>query len=245
MAEKVPSDQYVLLVDPLGFTEAVKTSSGGRMNALIELMRWISTARPEFGVRVAPDGNFITPDISTFSDLAVISFPATPPLDLPPDEAEIALGLWPGEVLRHMAELVARITLRSLPLGLVVRGGLCRGELLHTADLVFGPAFIEAYRLERKVAVLPRIAVCKTVYGTDRSLFADLLRDDAGDEVNYLDYMPALSVQLGARLDHAAWRASRLDEMDSYVAQFALPQPGIAVKWAWYRQYFERGTSGI
>ena len=153
---EVPSDQYVLLVDPLGFTEAVKTSSGERMNALIELMRWISTARPEFGVRVAPDGNFITPDISTFSDLAVISFPATPPLDLPPDEAEIALGLWPGEVLRHMAELVARITIRSLPLGLVVRGGLCRGELLHTADLVFGPAFIEAYRLERKVAVLPR-----------------------------------------------------------------------------------------
>jgi hypothetical protein len=86
LAEKVPSDQYVLLVDPLGSTEAVKTSSGGRMNALIELMHWTTTARPEFGVRVAPDGNCITPDISTFSDLAVISFPVTPPLDLPPDQ---------------------------------------------------------------------------------------------------------------------------------------------------------------
>ena len=155
-------------------------------------------------------------------DLAVISFPVTPPLDLPLAEAEIALGLWPREVLRHMAQRRPHHS----PLAAAwsrLRGGLCRGELLHTADLVFGPAFIEAYRLERKVAVLPRIAVSKTAYGTDRSLFArsffamtPVTRSTTSITCQHFPCS-------GARLITSA-RASRLDEMDN-AAEFALSQP--------------------
>lgn len=44
---------------------------------------------------------------------------------------------------------------------ILVRGGIARGLLIHDAELVVGPAMIEAYRLESEEAKYPRIIIAE------------------------------------------------------------------------------------
>lgn len=49
-------------------------------------------------------------------------------------------------------------------LGFFVRGGICHGNLYHKQEIVFGPAFIEAYEIEQKRAEYYRVFInTKTV----------------------------------------------------------------------------------
>lgn len=244
-----PTDQYILVADLLGFSDAVKEWSGGQRDLLIDMMRWISTARASFGIRTLDDrgspGLYITPQISTFSDLIAVSFPVEPPLTLAPSDAAVALAAWPSEVLRHMAKLCAEISMRSLRLGLALRGGLCRGELLHSTDIILGPAFIKAYDYERCIAKVPRIAVCPDVYGDNTALFPDPLRTDGGGDVADLDFMPELAALLNNRGDRHGWRASRLQQMEDDIARYSKTNSRIANKWRWFRTRFEQGTLGL
>lgn len=41
----------------------------------------------------------------------------------------------------------------------IFRGGITYGKIFHNNEFIFGPAMIEAYRLESKVAVVPRIII--------------------------------------------------------------------------------------
>jgi hypothetical protein len=49
------------------------------------------------------------------------------------------------------------LTSNLIGFGFLIRGGVTRGKLFHDGGLVFGPALIEAYELERKVASTPRV----------------------------------------------------------------------------------------
>jgi hypothetical protein len=46
----------------------------------------------------------------------------------------------------------------------LIRGGICKGELYHDGSVIFGPAFIEAYRLESTVANFPRVVLGADAY---------------------------------------------------------------------------------
>ncbi|MDH5763787.1 MAG: hypothetical protein OEZ51_12445 [Nitrospinota bacterium] len=52
---------------------------------------------------------------------------------------------------------ILALTSNLINFGFLLRGGVTRGELFHDSGLVFGPALIEAYKLEDKVAVTPRV----------------------------------------------------------------------------------------
>lgn len=77
----------------------------------------------------------------TFSDNVVRSSPAD----------------WAGLV--SVSFSVITLALRLLARGVFVRGGLTLGRLHHDESMVFGPALIEAYRIEQGVARVPRVAV--------------------------------------------------------------------------------------
>lgn len=57
------------------------------------------------------------------------------------------------------AEELSRMLLRS---GYFARGAITKGSLYHDGNMVFGPAFLEAYRLETEVAKFPRIMIQRT-----------------------------------------------------------------------------------
>ncbi len=47
--------------------------------------------------------------------------------------------------------------------GILVRGSVVRGKLIHEPEKVFGPALVEAYVLESKAALYPRIILDRDI----------------------------------------------------------------------------------
>jgi hypothetical protein len=66
--------------------------------------------------------------------------------------------------LAVLVDAIGRLVLGALEEGYFMRGGLCRGLLYHDNEMVFGEAFIKAYRLESSVARYPRVMITKQVY---------------------------------------------------------------------------------
>ena len=64
------------------------------------------------------------------------------------------------------------LSLRLSLSGYFARGGIAKGRLYHDHTMVFGPALVEAYRLERDVAKFPRILIPRTV-ASDGALYAE------------------------------------------------------------------------
>jgi hypothetical protein len=76
--------------------------------------------------------------VTIFSDSIVISVRADEPSEL----------FWTILEIKHLImALVGQ--------GILVRGALVRGRLLHNEKRVFGPALVEAYLLESKAALYP------------------------------------------------------------------------------------------
>lgn len=63
-----------------------------------------------------------------------------------------------------MIEFIAKLMRASFELGFILRGGITLGPLIHEeGGPLFGPAFVEAYALESKMAIWPRILVEQAV----------------------------------------------------------------------------------
>lgn len=109
-----------------------------------------------------------------FSDTLVVAAPA--------DDPAVAVDV----LVRDAAELQRALTLR----GFFVRGGLSLG-LFHMGEgLIFGPALVEAYELECRHAVHPRIVLSKEAeLALPRSATRVMRDGDGRTFVNYLDQL--------------------------------------------------------
>lgn len=65
--------------------------------------------------------------------------------------------------LLYLIDHIERIAFSFLKIGFLCRGGVAKGSLIHEENMVFGPAMIEAYKLESKEAICPRIILSKDV----------------------------------------------------------------------------------
>jgi len=84
--------------------------------------------------------------ITTFSDCLVISFKA----------------IEKSEVFHTLLEIKWMI-MRLIYRGILCRGAITYGKLIHTDEVLFGPALTEAYILETKVALYPRVILHKDI----------------------------------------------------------------------------------
>lgn len=113
-----------------------------------------------------------------FSDTLVVAVPIVRETD---DTTEV------GNLMRHATWLQSAL----LAEGFFVRGGLTLGSLHVSDHALFGPALIEAYDLESRVAVHPRIVLSRAAAESQRGT-ADasmLLCDDDGQ--TFIDYLGA------------------------------------------------------
>jgi hypothetical protein len=56
-------------------------------------------------------------------------------------------------------EILKRIQIKLIGYEILLRGGIVVGKLLHENNIMFGPAFNQAYDLESKSALYPRIVI--------------------------------------------------------------------------------------
>ncbi len=90
-------------------------------------------------------------DIAAFSDHIVISFPYNP-------EDNLIL-----KKLGHLKMLIADLCIKAFECGIVLRGAITKGELYHKGGVVSGRALVEAYEMEEKCAIYPRVILSDSI----------------------------------------------------------------------------------
>jgi hypothetical protein len=143
LGEDMPfEDRYVGFIDILGFRELV-TQAANAPSAFDSLQRTLKTIaefRPDLS---GEDEDFRA---TSFSDCIGVSARTTD------------AGLW-GVIL-----FCNSLQFNLWANGILFRGAVTKGALYHDADVIFGPAFIEAYELETRTAIHPRIMLTPAVY---------------------------------------------------------------------------------
>jgi hypothetical protein len=142
------SERYCAFIDILGFSGLINDLDAGKVS-VDEIYRVLSAVHsPQKAVRSEADLRH-----QSISDAITLS------------AAPNAAGF---DAICSAAGELSRRLLRS---GYFARGGLTKGRLYHDHNTVFGPALIEAYRLESQVAKYPRILIPRSVVA-DRDLYA-------------------------------------------------------------------------
>jgi hypothetical protein len=230
------TNHEVLFLDFLGFAASVQNWDDEQMGRLIEILLAISNAQSAFDVRgeVQSDGGYkisSRPEITTFSDHIVVSYPdiAKPP-EMPDEIWHVISDGWAGMVREQMQRITAQVAYAALEIGLLVRGGLSRGKLYHGSRVVVGEAMVEAHRIESKVADVARVVVSPTIGDHDR-LFTDT------DGERCLDYMTELMLLVQDRHgDARVWAIDTLAQIGATITD--LERKGLtkeATKWIYFR----------
>jgi hypothetical protein len=145
------SERYVAFIDILGFSHIVRESVNHPWQAeqLVAILEGISgRATPLESDKLFGD-DFRA---QSFSDCIVLSERAT------------NIGL------EHLLFAVSQLALDLLASGILTRGAIAKGRLHHTAKIVFGPALVEAYRIESAIAVFPRILIDRDAHRDFKSM---------------------------------------------------------------------------
>ena len=187
-------EQFTAFIDFLGFSEVSKKADDTSRLKVLDLLRSLSALRSEFTIQSAPiqDGGTshqIRPAISTFSDHIVISYPlARIAHDLGPSSNEGSVAFF---ILSGFNRLLRIIAAAALRLGFLIRGGATIGKLYHSQGVVFGEAMIEAFEIESRVAVYPRVVLSQRI--TSRQTWAAYNEIIVGnDGLHHLDYFTLL-----------------------------------------------------
>jgi hypothetical protein len=139
--------RIVAFIDILGFAEKIKlTVSETKPAEAQEMLKSLSDALQllQHGILQSIDDKElpIGTKASMFSDTIVVSVP----------KAESAGVL-------HLFELLKELQIKLIFKNILLRGGVVHGQLIHTESLILGPALVEAYNLESKSALYPRIVI--------------------------------------------------------------------------------------
>lgn len=118
-------------------------------SALAWMLKVRSTAtRVQAAYRRAPfSGAYVLQEVAQFSDTIVMS--CSPTKDAV------------GHLLYIAQQFCNRLLLSPSPQ--FTRGAIVVGDLYHRGNVIFGPALIEAYRLESQVAKHPRVLIAPSV----------------------------------------------------------------------------------
>lgn len=177
-------DQRIIAsIDILGFSEFIDKSTQNEncFNKLKNTFKYLLELKND-----NDHGTFSQKDIdkqvTIFSDSIVISYPA----DLK------------GSTF-YMLQDITHIQLDMMNRGILIRGGVTVGKLIHDDNIVYGPAMVEAHLLESKEAIYPRVLVSKEVLDNgvenafnnpeeEKKHINSLLREDT-DGQNFIDFL--------------------------------------------------------
>jgi hypothetical protein len=142
-----------VFMDVLGFKDLQKHSFTTDDAALAEFKRFYGVIRSELEsmnqLRACLGTDQPLWELKAFTDNIALGFPIRGHVE---QHAESEIG--------RAASSIAGYQLAMAREGYFVRGGLSVGDLFMDEYLAYGPAFLEAYRVESEIARDPRIVVC-------------------------------------------------------------------------------------
>lgn len=218
-------ERIVAFVDILGFSDMISRSENN-----VEIYEKINQALKTIQ-NVKKHSENTSAKITTFSDNIVISYPADG-----------------KDSLYYILIDLIHLQLELLQLGVLVRGGIAKGKVRHTKEMVFGPAMVAAYELESKYAVYPRIIVeketvdwekdnyRKQLYGAsyDISDLDSLIERDKYNDIYYIDILKQRQ-----ELDYLEDYISLLYNLRNVIVDgLNSHKKEVRVKYIWLKNYF-------
>jgi hypothetical protein len=240
-AEETDQEQLVAYIDILGFNDATRNASASDRTQIISLLKSLAAIRGDYFARsrqLESGRQFqMRPAVSAFSDNIVISFPLR---DLREEQGDEFAPLF------FLGRWVSYIAWRALAMGQLIRGGVTIGHLFHADGVVYGPALIDAYELETRVANYPRVVLSNTVITRAGLQSADFCRFVDQDGLSCLHYMrdAILRNEIGGgdiNQDVKPWVTQIRQLIGRNIAAFqAAGDLRRLSKWQWMSSYFER-----
>lgn len=176
--------KYIAFIDILGFRNKVNESIND-MKVYANIQKALKVLLKEKQNKIKIKGEQIT----TFSDSIVISYPAN-------DSDNILL----------LGKIITFLQMELFKYDMLIRGGITKGEIHHTKEVVFGPGFNDAYELESKYAIFPRVIMYKELYDSkikelgnyqgyesDIQIFKNTFAVDSLTNMVYVDVLNCLS----------------------------------------------------
>lgn len=137
-------DSYVAFLDMLGFKEQCgkKKLSCAEIKAIFDDIELLRLKCDDGFLRIViPEGIRKQTTFTVMSDSIVISTPSN------------------DDGLLFILYLCCFIQTSLLCHGILLRGGIAKGEFFKCGNRMFGPAFIEAYNIESSLATYPRVVI--------------------------------------------------------------------------------------
>jgi hypothetical protein len=235
--------RYVMYFDFLGTRSAIENWPSARLHAFVDLLEMLVQlrGRQDIDGKSLPDGSYqitLKPEISTFSDHVVVSYPEP---DMEDRVADLVKPLWADFICQDCIRVISAIAERALRQGLLLRGGISRGEQYHGNEVVFGEALVDAYRLESELAKGPRIVVSDRILSQLQggpASHPNLVRQDS-DGLWYLNYFPRMrehGVGMGGPDAVERWNTAMAGVISDNLA--SLVDPTQIAKWVWFQERF-------
>lgn len=248
-------ERFTLFFDFLGTSEAT-TWPAERLYPFLDLLIALGQqlpSRQDIDGGPLEDGSYrikITPEITAFSDNIVVSYPLfgdEGDLDHVPPHLRLP-AWWAKFMCQDAARILSIVAERALRIGALIRGGYSFGQLYHENNVVFGEAMVDAYNIEKEVAIFPRVVVSERILSRlDGIPAADrdfLLQDTDGLwHLNYFGSMLRHSSDGPIDAEQAKrWKRAHMNTIDATIAN---TDGRIREKWSWFKTQFENATAEI
>lgn len=250
-------ERFTLFFDFLGTSEATRWPKE-RLYPFLDLLISIAQIQSEQNIDGNPqeDGSYriwITPEVTTFSDNIVVSYPSLDDETSVPHNVPKHLRLeahWAKFMCQDAIRILSGVAEMGLRIGVLVRGGFTLGQLHHDNGVVFGEAVVEASRIEKSEAVFPRVLISERIVerldGIPEADQTSLLQDADGRwHLNYFAEM-IRHASNGPISDEQAlrWKRAHIATIDAAVKALA-HDPHRRGKWVWFKARFEEAYAHI
>jgi len=200
-------DRITVFIDILGFKDLLSETYNHKDNSdnpegIKKLLNAYSSIRDVWDLDTKPSEKKLTKKIeknskviTTFSDTVVISF-------LVKERSEIFY------TLLEIKWMIIRLIYK----GILVRGAVSFGKLIHNETTLFGPALVEAYILESKAANYPRIILDRDIIELAGKFPSDIHSPE--DEIEYVESLLEKDSDGMYYIDYFSKAQEELDDPD-------------------------------
>jgi hypothetical protein len=173
--------------------------------------------------------------VTLFSDSIVISF----------KEDEIS------EVFYTLLE-VQHVIINLVLKGIICRGAISFGKLIHTEKMIFGPALNEAYITESKATLYPRIILSKSII--EKAAQSHASHNTPKDEIESISQIIKKDTDDMFYIDYFSKAQSELDDPENDMPEYienlkniiidglkkGKEKPDVYMKYSWMKNKFNK-----
>ncbi|WP_273150778.1 hypothetical protein [Methylophaga thiooxydans] len=240
--------RIVAFIDILGFKalldETVDKNGKDNEKAIDSVVSAYEAIRDIWDLNKKPDyldtKSSETKKVSIFSDCLVVSFEIN-------QSSEVFF------TLLEIKWLIMRLISRKI----LCRGAVSLGKFIHTDNYLFGPALVEAYTLESKAAMYPRVILDHTVieaganndslehsFNQQQQYVESLLEQDS-DGMFYIDYFFKAQSELNdPEYDFPEYIENLADVIrKGLMGSSHHSKADVRVKYSWMRERFNKMVS--